>query len=117
MTIVSDVARLIRQTPLLMNDEKRLQAELERLLVANGIPNKREVDLGDGDIIDFMLPGGLGMEVKIKEGKRAIYRQCRRYCSHAQVSELLLVTGTALGFPEVVEGKPCYVVSLGSGWL
>lgn len=111
------VLRLIRSNPLIMNNEKRLQEEIGSLFDANGILHKREVSLGDGDIIDFMLPDGLGIEVKIKESKRAIYRQCVRYCGHAQVRTLILITATAMGFPEEIEGKPCYVASLGAGWL
>jgi len=117
MQLIFDVVTLIRETPLVMNDEKRLQDELEKVLIANGIACRREVELGDGDQIDFMLPGGVGIEVKIKEGKRAIYRQCKRYCAHPQVTNLILVSGTATGFPGDIHGKPCYVVSLGAGWL
>lgn len=115
--LVARVMSLVGSTPLIMNDEKRLQREIEELFVQHGIPCRREVDLGDGDQIDFMLPGGLGLEVKIKEGRRAIYRQCARYCARPQVERLILVSGTATGFPEEIHGKPCYVVSLGAGWL
>lgn len=115
--LIHDVASMFLETPLVMNNEIRLQDEIEGLLLERGIPCKREVDLGDGDKIDFMLPGGVGVEVKIKEGKRAIYRQCKRYCSHEQVTNLILVTGTATGFPGDIHGKPCYVVSVGTGWL
>ncbi|NTF17086.1 hypothetical protein G6L37_01410 [Agrobacterium rubi] len=115
--LIGNVISLIRENPLVMNNEKRLQDEIEKLLLGHGVANKREVDLGDGDVIDFMLPFGVGLEVKIKEGKRAIYRQCKRYCSHDQVTNLILVSGTALGFPAEIDDKPCYVVSLGAGWL
>lgn len=117
MIQIQQVVNLIRSSPLMLNNEKRLQADIEKLLIANGVPCKREVDLGNGDIIDFMLPGGLGIETKIKESKREIYRQCVRYCKHDQVSDLVLVSATALGFPETLNEKPCYVVSLGAGWL
>jgi hypothetical protein len=117
MQSVSEIVTMIRRQPLMLNNEKRTQSDIEKLFIANGVLHKREVDLGDGDVIDFMLPGGLGLEVKLKESKRAIYRQCSRYCKHPQVSQLILVSATALGFPETIEGKPCYVVSLGTGWL
>lgn len=117
MELIRKVVSLIRETPLVMNNEKRLQDEIEKVFLESGVPCRREVDLGGGDVIDFMLPSGVGLEVKIKEGKRAIYRQCKRYCSHAQVTNLVLVSGTATGFPEEIHGKPCYVVSLGAGWL
>ena len=115
--LLGDIVEIVQSRPLRMDDEKKLQAEIAEMLDAAGIDYKREVDLGGGDVIDFMFRKGIGMEVKLRESKRAIYRQCRRYCLHKQVSTLVLLTGTALGFPEEVEGKPCYVVSIGGGWL
>jgi hypothetical protein len=117
MNSLSELITLLRQQPLMLNNEKRTQADIERLFDLHGIPHKREVDLGDGDVIDFMLPDGVGLEVKLKESKRAIYRQCARYCAHPQVRQLILVSATAMGFPETIADKPCYVVSLGTGWL
>lgn len=70
-----------------LSDEKRLQEVMAEQLAGGSIAAEREVHLGDGDIIDFMV-GGTGIEVKIKGSKRAIYRQCERYCGHARVTSL-----------------------------
>jgi hypothetical protein len=117
MHSLGEVISVLRQTPIMLNDEKRTQSDIEKVLISKGIPHRREVDLGDGDIIDFMLPEGLGLEVKLKESKRAIYRQCKRYCAHPQVRQLILVSATAMGLHETINDKPCYLVSLGTGWL
>jgi hypothetical protein len=115
--MINEIVRALKSRPLPLNDEKELQAEISKLLESRGIPHKREVGLGDGDVIDFMLPDGIGMEIKIKAPKRQIYRQCKRYCGHAQLRTLVLVSATAMGLPVKIDGKDCYYVSLGAGWL
>lgn len=114
---IEKVLRLVEGTPFLLSNEKEVQAELSRIFTENEIPHKREVVLGPGDIVDFMLEGGIAIEVKIKVPKRSAYRQCKRYCEHESVNALILASATATGFPEEINGKPCWVASLGRGWL
>lgn len=114
---VEDFVRLMRKTPLVLKDEKSVQASIETVLNSYGIDHKREVRLSAEDIVDFMLPGGIAVEVKIKGQKRAIFRQCERYCTHEQVRVLVLMTATTMGFPSIIKGKPTYYVSLGRSWL
>ena len=107
-----------RQYPL--HSEKVLQAEIEKSLKADGFVFSREHRLSDRDIPDFFLDGeigGIAIEIKIKGSKREIFDQCTRYCAHPEVSSLILLTGVATGFPEEINGKSCYVVSLGRAWL
>jgi hypothetical protein len=61
----------------------------------------------------------IGIEVKLgATQKRAIYRQCVRYCSFPQViDELIMITNTSMGFPPEINGKSCYVLNLGKAWL
>ncbi|WP_196223204.1 hypothetical protein [Roseibium sp. RKSG952] len=112
-TIVS----LLQRCPLPLRDEKKLQEAISTALTEAGIPHKREHHLSGSDIVDFIFPSGLVMEVKIKAPKRAIYRQCQRYCKHDAVKGLILATATATGFPPDINERPCWVVSLGMGWL
>lgn len=113
----AEIVRMVSTRPIPLNDEKETQAELSRLLTEAGVLHKREVRLSPGNVVDFMLEGGLAIEVKLSASKRAIYRQCKRYCEHEQVKALILVSATATGFPADIEGKPCWVASLGRGWL
>lgn len=115
--MIGEIIQALKSRPLPLNDEKSLQAEISKVLDSANIPHKREVVLGLGDVIDFMLPGGIGMEIKIRAPKRQIYRQCKRYCAYPQVESLLLVSATAMGMPVQIEGKDCYYLSLGAGWL
>lgn len=109
--------RLIATNAIMLKDEKSVQHDISVLLDRAGIRHKREVVLSPGNVVDFMLEGGTAVEVKLKAPKRAVYRQCERYCTHPQVKALVLVSATATGFPGEIKGKPCWVASLGVGWL
>jgi hypothetical protein len=99
-----------------LSDEKRLQEAVADELTANGYEFEREVPIARGDIIDFMV-GNVGIELKIKGQRRAIYRQCERYCLHDRVQGLVLGSVVAMGVPAFVNGKPLFVAHLGIGGL
>lgn len=114
---VHRLVELIGCLRLPLHDEKQLQSELAEWLERRGFQFDREYRLGAGDIVDFLLEDGLAVECKLKGGKRNIYRQLRRYAQHSRVRAILLVTNTAMGLPEEIEGKPAYYCSLGAAWL
>ena len=116
MTTAHDIIRLIETRRLPLTSEKRLQAALAEEFAGAGIAAEREVDLGYGDIIDFMI-GPIGLELKIRGQRRAIFRQCERYCGHERVGTLILATNAAMGLPARIGDKPVHVVSLARGWL
>lgn len=97
-------------------DEKRLQEAVAEELTVNRIDFEREVTLAKGDVVDFMV-GNVGLELKIKGQRRAIYRQCERYCEHDRVHALVLGSAVAMGVPATVNGKILLVAQLGFGGL
>lgn len=113
----ADIVRFIEGARWPLSNEKLLQSEIETQLQERGVEFEREVRLFDGDIIDFVLDGSIGVEVKIKGSKLAIYRQVERYCLHDRVQSLVLVTNVATGLPQFINGKPTFIASLGKGWL
>ena len=110
------IVTLLRGKRLRLDNEKLLQAQVADVLAAGQIKATREVRLAPGDIID-VLAGAVGIEIKIKGQRRAIYRQCERYCGHKSIEALILITNAAMGMPASINGKPVLVVSLGTGWL
>lgn len=72
--------------------EAELQSAIATALRVAGIGHWREVDLGNGDRIDFLVGDALGLEVKTRGGVAAIAHQLQRYAQHAEVGELALVT-------------------------
>lgn len=106
----------------LSNETGIAQREIAEALAAGGFSFEREVRLGPGDIVDFLVPagegGGIALEVKLKgHQKRAIFRQLERYAAHQPVAGIVLASNIAMGLPEAIGGKPCWFVSLGRGWL
>lgn len=112
-----DIVRIIVSNPIVITNEKAVQEDISRLLDGAGIRHKREVRLSDGNVVDFMIEGGIAVEVKLKAAKREIFRQCERYCRHSQVNALVLVSGTPIGLPADICGKPCWLASMGAAWL
>lgn len=115
--MIDHIIRTLSSRRFSLTNEKKTQEEIEASLTAAGIRNAREVRLGDGDIIDFVIEGSIGAEVKIKGGKMDIFRQCQRYARHNALSALILVTNVPTGFPKEINGKPVYVVNLARAWL
>jgi len=102
-----------------LEDEKVLQAEIEKELIEFNIPYEREVYL-DGNIknqIDFVLFGNIGMEVKIKGNKANVYRQCARYCACDQINQLILITSKSFYLPELISNKPAHIIHIARNWL
>lgn len=100
--------------------EKRAQADLETALQAAGLEFEREKALSKDDIPDFLVRVEgitVALELKTRAQRKAIFRQLERYAGHAVVDCLLLMTGTAMGLPPTINGKPAAVVSMGGGWL
>jgi hypothetical protein len=98
-------------------DEKITQIEFAATLESLGIEFAREVVLGQGDKVDFLVEGGLAIELKIKGAKRAIFKQLERYARHDQVKAIMLLSAQHLPLPRIIEDKPAFVGSLSVGRL
>jgi hypothetical protein len=101
-------------------NEKDLQKGIEEAFKAAGIRFEREKPIGaDGEVIDFLVDGGIGIEIKIKGSPTAVARQLLGYAECTEISVLVLVTGKArLGrLPETLAGKKLHVVALWRSFL
>lgn len=99
-----------------LSNEKKVQIQLLSHFKSAGLDAKREVHLSNDSIIDFMI-GDIGIEVKVKGAAFGILKQCERYCEFDQVKCLLLISAKFIGFPEEINGKPCYFFSLSRSML
>ena len=99
-------------------NEAELQLGIATALEAAGIAFEREVRFDAANRIDFLLPGGLGIEVKIDGSSTQLVRQLVRYADRPEVSELLLVTSKPTLSPTrgadsaKICGKPLHVYVL-----
>jgi len=117
MTTIEEIKEVLAGKKLPLKNEKRLQFELELMFIEAGLTFEREHRLSDEDVVDFLFEGGIAMECKLKEGKMAIYKQLERYAKHQAVEKIVLITNTAMGLPESINGKDSYLISLGEAWM
>lgn len=116
IALMRQIESLAVLSPLRCFDEKQTQADFARALEDWNFEFKREHRLGPRSIIDFMVED-VGIELKLRGQKRSILRQVQRYCEFKEVAALLLLTGTAMGLPPTIYGKPVRVLSVGRAWL
>lgn len=111
-----DIASVLRRTRMRISNEAWLQRDIQDALDNAGIDYAREKALSPADRPDFMC-GTVAIEAKARYAKRSIYRQLERYAAHEGVSDIILVTGTAMGMPPEINGKSILVVSIGMAFL
>lgn len=104
-----------------LNNEKALQLEVEIILRQNQECRKyqfqREFYLSKRHIIDFLVDGSLGIEIKINGSKKNIYRQLDSYTKYDKVKYIILLTNKIMNLPAVINDKPTYIINLGTAWL
>jgi hypothetical protein len=115
MTMIEQVATALRRGRYRRGTEAILQQDIADLLTnLVGISGfKKEAKIGERERIDFLVSGGIGIEAKLKWPARKIYRQLERYAECPDITGLILISGTAMGCPDSLNGKPVYFVSLG----
>ena len=109
---------LVRSRRFRWSGEEDLRDGLEAVLREEGVAHERECVLGPKDRIDFLVDGGLGVEVKVARGVSAITRQLHRYAQHERIAALVLFTTSArlpLLLPPSLNGKPILSASLDGG--
>ncbi len=97
-------------------DEKEFQSEIQSVLTLSGVSFSREHRLDDRSIIDFLVDGGIGVEIKIDGSRHAIMRQLFRYLSHEKVKSLILLTPrrSFANMPNESNGKKISVILAGN---
>lgn len=114
MTDRKALVEALRSVRFRFSSEEDLQLGIDQLLRKREIVFEREVRLGPHDRIDFLVEGGIGIEVKIDGSAAELGRQALRYALHERVREIVLVTTRAShrDQPPTLEGKPVTVVYL-----
>lgn len=110
-------ADALRRYAFTFASEAELQASISAALSAEGIPFEREVILSPGDRIDFLLSGGVGLEIKAAGAISLVASQLIRYAASDRVSALILVTTRQVHrcLPPTLHDKPLQVLVLHGG--
>lgn len=90
---------------------------IEKILLSHSLGYVREYRLAPRNRIDFMVEGGIGIEVKKgKPNQAQVIAQLSRYSDFPQVSALVLVVERSLDIPRELNGKPCHSFGLNKLW-
>lgn len=121
---VEAVFALLTAMRLDMGVEDRAQAQAMSAMVATWGPASvaREYRLGPGDRPDFMVAGGIVVELKGPRHRQpSVLRQLQRYAAHPEVNFVILVTARGMAMPPVLSARgrhvPCAVIHMARAWL
>jgi len=95
-----------------IQNEGKLQVQIEKQLQSEGFTFSREFRLSQPDRIDFLVKDGIGIEVKINRAENTLIRQAGRYLAHDEVKTLILVTIRPVNLPDILLKKPLICLAL-----
>lgn len=98
-------------------DEFQLQSCIEGVLYSHGIQYQKEYRLAPRNRIDFLLEGGIGLEVKRgKPNKIKVLKQLERYAAFDEIAAMILVVDRTVHIPTSVLGKRCILFGVNRLW-
>jgi hypothetical protein len=113
---IINIIKTLRVNP--VAEEYDLQRQIVEKLKKAEIEFISEYNLGKRSRVDFMVAGGIAIEVK--KGKPytgKVIEQLHRYASFPEVKAIILVVETSLmHLPTTVNGKPVYCIGLNKLW-
>lgn len=112
---IIDVLKNLRVS--IVEEELDLQQQIATELQKAGVEFKREYRIGRRNRVDFMVAGGIVLEVK--KGKPYIGNvlgQLERYAAFPEVKAIILVVERNLDLPKTINSKPCISFGLNKLW-
>lgn len=111
---IDNVREALAAVAFRFQNEGELQEGIAIALERAGISHVREVVLSKADRIDFMLDGGVGVEVKIDGSITSLTRQLYRYAQRPEVAAVVVVVSRMrlTNLPTEMNGKPIRVVNV-----
>lgn len=116
MTLAEKIASVLPRYRYRFARETDLHDGIAQVLAANSIAYVHEFVAGPKDRFDFIC-GRVVIEAKIKGSAAEALQQVDRYCAREDVDAVVLVSTRRWSVEPKIElqGKPVYVVKLGSG--
>lgn len=98
-------------------EEYELQEMIARIFENSGIAFKKEYKLAARNRIDFLVEGGIGIEVKKgKPNRTQVCRQLERYAAFDEINCVILIVERSVNIPCKVNGKQCVLFGLNRLW-
>lgn len=113
---VLDLARLLSGYRYSYSHESDLQRQIEEVLAVAGVPARREVEIGNGNRIDFLV-ARTGIEVKVDGTLPQALRQADRYLLREELDGVIIASTKSWAPPlpgevHVLRGKPVRILRL-----
>jgi hypothetical protein len=111
---VAELAATLRGWRFTAVSESELHQGIARALTEGDWTFEHEVTLSPRDRIDFLVEGAIGVEVKVKGGRRAVEDQLARYAEHDRLRAIVLVTTRVqlTAVSPVLATKPVHTIYL-----
>lgn len=101
----------------IVQNEYIIQNLIEELFIKHDIAYQKEYRLAPRNRIDFLVEGGIGVEVKRgKPNRTAVTKQLERYASFGEIETIILVVERNVSIPHTVMGKKCILFGLNRLW-
>lgn len=101
----------------LVSDEYRLHDIISQSFNLAGIFFRKEYKLGSHNRIDYLVNGGIGVEVKKgKPYSKQVIEQIKRYTMFPEINAIILVVERNLDIPKQINGKKCCSFGLNKLW-
>lgn len=116
--VISGIVDLIAQYRFRFSSEVQLHEGISKVLDVAGISYRREVRIDEHNRLDFLIDGGLVIEVKIAGSGAELLRQVHRYAQEEIVTGIIVVTNKPWhDLPPTLNGKPVAVHVMSRGGL
>jgi hypothetical protein len=114
VTVIDQTITALRSRRFTCADEAELQSAVAAALSSAGLGYTREARLSARDRVDFMIDGGIALELKVRTDGKELLRQVLRYAEHDAVKAILIAgtTHKLLLLPETANGKPLRAIQL-----
>jgi plasmid stability protein len=112
----AEVLRVLAARHYRCSCEAELQELVQTALSDAGLSFQREKRLSVRDRVDFLIEGGVALELKVKVTEKNLLSQILRYAESAEV-DAIVVAGTChsvLRLPARAHGKPVHALHLKS---
>ena len=95
-------------------NERELQDAVAQMLTKHGIAFEQEKTLTAQERIDFLVEGGVGIEIKVKGSPAQVARQLQRYAKCEEITSLILLTSRMQAGAQLDAylGKPVRVLNV-----
>lgn len=98
-------------------EEFKLQEMIAEKLTEAALDFKKEYRLAPRNRIDFLVEGGIGIEVKKGRPNRThVQKQLERYAVFNEITAVILVVERNVYIPDKVNGKACILFGLNRLW-